>query len=142
MRRIVESIDVKVDEELPKYSEELSEIEVEDIVNQEEESVKHEAENQNEEQDRKQDEEEPASTTTGRISAFNKPSIKSVKRHHPDDLIIGDIGDGIQLRKTPRRRDIALLSTIESKTFTKAHTYESWEKAMSDELNQIKKSGT
>ena len=90
--------------------------------------MKDEAENQNEEQERNQDEEEPASKTIGRRSSSNKPSIKSVKRDHLDDLIIGDIGDGIQLRKTPRRRDIALLSTIESKTFTKAHTYESWEK--------------
>ena len=45
LRRIVESIDVKVDEELPKYSKDLSEIEVEDTVNQEAKSVKDEAEN-------------------------------------------------------------------------------------------------
>ena len=141
MRKIVKRIYVKVDEKLPKYNEELSEIEVEDTVNQEEESVKDEAENQNEEQDRNQDEEEPASTTTGRRSSSNKPSFKSVKRDHPDDLIIGDIGDGIQLRKTQRRRDLALLPTIETKNFTEAHTDESWAKAMSDELSQIKKSG-
>ena len=104
--------------------------------------MKDEAENQNEEQDRNQDEEEPASTTTGRRSSSNKPSFKSVKRDHLDDLIIGDIEDGIQLRKTPRRRDLALLSTTESKTFTEAHTDESWAKTMSDELNQIRKSGT
>ena len=42
-RSIIERIDVKVDEELPKYSKELSEIEAQDTVNQEEESVKDEA---------------------------------------------------------------------------------------------------
>ena len=104
--------------------------------------MKDEAENQNEEQGRKQDEEEPASTTTGRRSASNKPSVKSVKRDHPDDLIIGDIEDGIQLRETQRRRYLSLLSTIEPKKFIEAHTDESWAKEMSDELSQIKKSGT
>ena len=47
LKRIVESVDVKVDEELPKYSKELRKIEVEDTVNQEEQSVKDEVENQN-----------------------------------------------------------------------------------------------
>ena len=88
-----------------------------------------------EEQDRNQDEEEHASTTTRRTSSSKKPSFKLVKRDHPDDLIIGDIEDGIQFRETQRRRALSLLSTIEPKKFIEAHTDESWAKEMSDELS-------
>ena len=69
-------------------------------------------------------------------------SMKSVRRDHPNDLIIGDIEEGMKLRPAPLKRNLSLLSTIEPKTFNEASNDEFWKRDMKEELDQIEKSRT
>ena len=47
--------------------------------------------------------EEKASTSSVKNSKGPKPSLRTVRRDHPEDLIIGDIDEGMKLRQDPKR---------------------------------------
>ena len=83
-----------------------------------------------------------APSSVGRSSRAHKPSIRSARRDHPEDLIIGNLDEGMKLRQTTRK-DVTLLALlIEPNLFKEAYEDENWNKAMQDELEQIKKSET
>ena len=71
-----------------------------------------------------------------------KPSLISVKRDNPEDLIIRNIEEEMQLKHAPQRINLELLSTNEPRSFGEALNDEHWRNAMREELNQINKSGT
>ena len=80
--------------------------------------------------------------TTIKTPKGKKLSIKSIRRDHPENLIIGNMDEGMKLRPAPLKRNLALLSTFEPKTFDEAVNDECWKFAMKEEFDQIKKSGT
>ena len=65
--------------------------------------------------------------------------MKFVKHNNPEDIIIGDMEEGMKLIPTPKKRILALLLTIEPKTFSEAFNDECWKNAMKEELDQIEK---
>ena len=50
--------------------------------------------------------------------------------------------EGLKLKPTPLKRNIALLSTFQPKTFDEVVNDECWKFSMKEELDQIEKSGT
>jgi hypothetical protein len=69
------------------------------------------------------------------------------QKNHPPEQIIGDKNAGIETRgskrfRTPKKRYIALLSTIEPNNFEEVSNDEQWVKAMEEELHQIEKNET
>lgn len=80
LKKIVESIDVKVDEDLP----------VKEIEEHEDDSLIEEEEPKEEEIDEEEEEEEEEREPP------NTPSkTKYVQRHHPEEQIIGDKDEGV-----------------------------------------------
>lgn len=88
--------------------------------------------------------EEPRSVYVN-IKTPKTPS-KIVQRDHPEDFVIGNIDDGLQLIKNPKKviseTNLALLSTIEPKDFNQAFKDESWKESMKEELSQIENNKT
>ena len=62
-----------------------------------------------------------------------------VKQNHPEYLIIGGMEEAMKLKPTPKKRILALLSTIEPKTFSEAFNDECWKNATKEELDQFEK---
>ena len=137
MRRIVESIEVRVDEELPQDLSNHEEDEIDDDLSDEEQDVNEATEN--EESEKPADRQ--ATSPVRRSSQAHKPSMNFVRRDHPKDLIIGNLDEGMKLRQTARK-DLALMSLSEPQNFREAYENEHWNMAMQDELEQIKKSET
>ena len=100
----MESIDVKIDESLPK--KEIEDHEVDPLIEENEEEPEKEEKDQE-----KQKEKEPSQTPS---------KVKFLQKHHPGDKIIGNVDEGIQTQRrmtsTPKKNDVALLSMIEPKT--------------------------
>ena len=128
LKKIVESIDVKVDEELPV--KEIEEREDDFLI--EEEEPKEEIDDEEEEEKR-----EPPHTPS---------KMKYVERYYPEEQIIGNRDEGVQTRKrittSPKRKVIDLLSMIEPKTFAEERKDRHWVKSMEEEMSQIKKNKT
>ena len=122
----MESIDVKVDKDLPV--KEIEEHEDDPPIEEEE----HKEEEIDEEEQEEEEEREPPNTPS---------KTKYVQRHHPEEKIIGDKDEGVQTRRritiTPKRKFIALLSMIEPKTFAEATKDPHWVKSMEEEMTQI-----
>jgi hypothetical protein len=71
-----------------------------------------------------------------------KTPSKRVQKNHPSDQIIGNKDAGVETRRkirSPEQTHLALLSTIEPNYFEEANKDEFWNKAMDEELDQIKK---
>ena len=68
-----------------------------------------------------------------------KPFMQFVKDNHHEDLIIGNMEEGVKLIPAPKKRIVALLSTIEPKTFSEAFNDECWKNATKEELDQFEK---
>jgi len=105
LRKIVESIDVKIDENF--LEKEIEEHEVDPLIEEEPEKEEKDQE--------KHKEKEPSQTPS---------KMKFLQKHHPEEQIIGNIDEGMQTRRrmtsTPKKNDVALLSMIELETFTQA----------------------
>jgi len=80
-----------------------------------------------------------------------QPSLKTptryVQKNHPAEQIIGDEGAGVETRsrkqlQSPEQWHVSLLSTIEPKNFDQASQDKSWTKEMEEEINQIEKNYT
>ena len=100
LKKIVESIDVKIDEDLPE--KEIEEHEDDPLIEEEE--------SKEEEIDREEEEEEKEPPRT--------PSkMKFLQKYHPKEQIIGNRDEGMQTRRrmtsTPNKNDVSLLSMIE-----------------------------
>ena len=118
LRKIVESIDVKIDEALPE--KEIEDHEVEPFLEESEE-----------EPEKEEKDEEPQSEPSQTPS-----KIKFLKKHHLEEQIVSNIDEGIQTRRrmknAPRKYDVALLSLIECEIFSQARKDHHWIKAMKE----------
>jgi hypothetical protein len=134
LNKVVESINVTIDEtgrpeskeEENKSMEQLFEEEAEDEVEEE-------------------DEENPKENEEQVQQVSPKTPIKRVQKNHPSDQIIGNKDVGVETRRkihSPEQTHLALLSTIEPNCFEEANKDEFWNKAMNEELDQIEKNDT
>jgi transposase InsO family protein len=134
LNKVVESINVTIDEtgrpeskeEENKSMEQLFEEEAEDEVEEE-------------------DEENPTETEEQVQQVSPKTPSKRVQKNHPSDQIIGNKDAGVETRRkicSPEQTHLALLSTIEPNCFEEANKDEFWNKAMDEELDQIEKNDT
>ena len=125
MQRLPESDCVEIDDEDMSGEEETTNEESKEHINEPDQAARREL-----------------PSTTIKTLKGKKLSIKSIRHDHPKDLIIGNIDEGMNLRTTPLKRNLALLSTLEPKTFDEAVNDECWKFAMKEELDQIEKNGT
>ena len=103
-------MDVKVEEELSQNQSSNEEDETDDEPS--DEAVDENAMTEKEEEKRGAKEEQQDEKQTPSLNCKNprahKPSLKSVRRDHPEDFIIRNLDEGMQLRQIVRR-DVALL---------------------------------
>src|SRR3984885_12829257 len=126
--RIVDSIDVVVDEKgyIPRQ------VHHEDI--EEDEGYPQ----------RQNDEEEAQEEPEEQTRIEEKTPSRYVQKNHPESQIMGQKEAGIQTRRTLAEASsyLALLSSVEPKNVAEACKDEHWVKAMDEELEQIEKNNT
>jgi len=73
-----------------------------------------------------------------------KAPSRYVQKNHPESQILGDKESGVRTRRTlmGSSNHLALLSTIEPHNVNEASKYECWRQAMDEELVQIEKNDT
>jgi hypothetical protein len=127
LNKVVESINVTIDEigrpeskeEENKSMEQLFEEETEDEVEEE-------------------DEENPTETEEQVQQVSPKTPSRRVQNNHPSDQIIGNKDAGVETRRkihSPEQTHLALLSTIEPNCFEEANKDEFLNKAMNEEFD-------
>jgi hypothetical protein len=150
--KIVESADVKVDELKTiriKNQETISKNEDEDddeIFDTQLEKVE-ENEKEREEGDMDMSESEEDSQYGEIREEFLRRYTKTpsiiIQKNHPEELIIGDMNDGVHtIRQLLYQTKIALLSHVEPSSIKEACKYVNWINAMNEELDQIEKNQT
>jgi len=138
LHKIVESVDVKVDDIKPRKEKNLDSIEntcddeIKDL--QKDESIHNEEEDKEKEDTQEDDEDFPRSNT-------KNPFIR-VQKDHPKSHIMGDKNVGVKTRRQLPDVEQALLSIVEPNNFTEASKSDEWVKAMNEELDQIEKNET
>jgi hypothetical protein len=136
LNKVVESINVKIDEtSRPKSKEE------------ENKSMKQLFEEEDEKEEEEEDEyEENSIEVEVQVQQVSpKTPSKQVQKNHPSDQIIGNKDGRVENRRkihSPEQTRLALLSTIESNCFEEANKDEFWNKAMDEELDEIDKNYT
>jgi hypothetical protein len=66
-----------------------------------------------------------------------------IQKNNPEELIIGDMNDGVQTRRQMLyQTELALFSHIEPTSIKEACKDENWVKAMNEELDQIERNET
>jgi hypothetical protein len=134
LNKVVESINVTIDETGRPKSKEEENKSMEQIF---EEEAKDEVEEEDEENlIEKKEQVQQVSPKTPR---------KRVQKNHPSDQIIGSKDAGVETRRkihSPEQTHLSLLSTIEPNCFEEANKDEFWNKAMDEELDQIEKNDT
>jgi hypothetical protein len=136
LNKVVESINVTIDE---TGGRELKEEENESMEQIYEEEEKDEEEEEGEDEEDQTEVEEKVQQVPP-----NTPS-KRVQKNHPSDQIIRNKDVGVDTRRIIRSLEqthLALSSTIEPKGFEEASKDEFWNKAMDEELDQIDKNDT
>jgi transposase InsO family protein len=135
LNKVVESINVTIDETGRPESKEEENKSMEQLFEEEE------AEDEVEEED-----EENLTETEEQVQQVSpKTPSKRVQKNHPSDQIIGNKDAGVETRRKIRSLEqthLALLSTIEPNYFEEANKDEFWNKAMNEELDQIEKNDT
>jgi transposase InsO family protein len=135
LNKVVESINVTIDETGRPESKEEENKSMEQIFEEEE------AEDEVEEKD-----EENLTETKEQFQQVSpKTPSKQVQKNHPSDQIIGNKDAGVETRRkihSPEQTHLTLLSTIEPNCFEEANKDEFWNKAMNEELDQIEKNDT
>jgi hypothetical protein len=72
-----------------------------------------------------------------------KTPSRIIQKNHPEELIIGDMNDGVQTRRQLLyQTELALLSHIEPSSIKEACKDENWVKSMNEELDQIERNQT
>jgi hypothetical protein len=134
LNKVVESINVTIDEIGRPKSKEEENKSMEQLF---------------EEEDEKEVEEEDEENTTKAEEQVQQLSPKTpskrVQKNHPSDQIIGNKDAGVETRRkihSPEKTHLALLSTIEPNCFEEANNDEFWNKATDEELDQIEKNDT
>jgi transposase InsO family protein len=136
--KLVDCIDLKVDEGVPVREVSNIESATEDTAEAEDEQVQ-ESEGEDSELDTNtlQDSNQEIKTKT--------PS-RVIRKNHPEHQIVGHLNQGVQTRKqlnnVSEQSQIAFLSLLEPKDFNAANEDDHWVKAMNDELDQIEKNNT
>jgi hypothetical protein len=137
LHKIVESIDVRVDEgpfhpgrqqhHNDQYDEPIS------YEPQEDELEEHQSQEESEEEERIE-------------SPHPKMPSKYVQKHHPESQILGNKETRVQTRRnligTSNSAKFSLLSMIEPHNFSQASQDDHWVKAMNEELDQIENNET
>jgi transposase InsO family protein len=136
LNKVVESINVTIDETGRPESKEEENKSMEQLLEEEDEK-------EVEEED--EDEENPTEAEEQVQQVSPKTPSKRVQKNHPSDQIIGNKDAGVETRRkicSPEQTHLALLSTIEPNCFEEANKDEFWNKAMDEELDQIEKNDT
>jgi hypothetical protein len=124
LNKVVESINVTIDETRRPESKEEENKSIEQLFEEE-------AEDEVEEED----EENPIETKEQVIQVSPKTPSKQVQKNHPSDQIIGNKDAGVETRRkiySPEQTHLTLLSTIEPNCFEEANKVEFWNKAMDE----------
>jgi hypothetical protein len=136
LNKVVESINVKIDETGRPESKE-----------EENESMKHPLEE--EEEDEKEVEEEyeenPTKVEEQVQQVTPKTPSKRVQKSHPSEQIIGNKDLGVETRRilcSLEQAHLTLSPTIELNYFEEANKDEFWKRAMDEKLDQIEKNST
>jgi hypothetical protein len=137
LHKLVDCIDVKVDEELPVRNISSDESRTEDTIEDEDEQVQG-----SEREEAESDEDVNNQTNTSQQKEAKSP-LRIIRKNHPENQIIGDINEGVQTRrkliKDTDQSHVAFLSMIEPTNFEEASKEEDWIRAMNEELDQIEK---
>jgi FtsZ-binding cell division protein ZapB len=135
LHRMVDCIDVKVDEECHGNTSHRDD-EESGLDDADEEQVQGSQEEESEPEDEEGDSQQPSV----------KPSSRIIRKNHPESQIIGDENKGVQTRRKilteSEKSHVAFLSTIEPKSFNEACEDKDWIAAMNEELDQIEKNNT
>ena len=128
LHKIVESIDVRFEEDIPNRTRSTSCANPPDG---------HGSEDQDNDEHRK---------TIEDTELNSKRPSRHTQKNHPEDQIIGDKSVGVQTRRqlTEQTEEVylAMLSQIEPNKFEEASKDKWWVKAMNKELDQIEKNNT
>ena len=140
LHKLVDCIDIKVDEEIPVRNVSSAEPRTEDMVEDEDEQVQG-----SEREGSRSDEDMNIQTDTNKQKEAKSP-LKIIRKNHPKNQIIGDLNEGVQTRrkliKDSEQSHVAFLSLTEPKNFEEASQDDDWIRAMNEELDQIEKNNT
>jgi hypothetical protein len=140
LHKMVDCIDVKIDEGIPAREVYSNESSTEDTTKAEDEQVQ-----ESENEDSESDEDSDTQTDSNQQSTTNSSS-RIIQKNHPASQIIGEKDKGVQTRrkliKTTEQSHIALISMLEPKNFNEASKDDHWVKEMNEELDQIEKNNT
>jgi hypothetical protein len=140
LHKLVDCIDVKVDEEIRVRNISSDESRTKDTVEDEDEQVQG-----SEREEAESDEDVNIQTDTSQQKEAKSP-LRIIRKNHPENQIIGDINEGVQTRrkliKDTEQSHVAFLSMIEPTNFEEARKEEDWVRAMNEELDQIEKNNT
>jgi hypothetical protein len=140
LHKLVDCIDIKVDEEIPVRNVSSVDPSTEDIVEYEDEQVQG---LEREESESVEDMNTPTDTNQQKES---KSPLRIVRKNHPENRIIGDINKGVQTRrkliKDSEQSHVSFLSMTEPKKIYEASHHDDWIRAMNEELDQIEKNNT
>jgi transposase InsO family protein len=138
LHRMVNYIDVKVDEGILAREVYSNESSIEDIAKVEDEQVQ-ESENEDSESDEDKDTQKDSNQQT-----TSNSSSGITQKNHLISQIIGERDKGVQTRrkliKNTKQSHIDFICRLEPKNFNEASKEDHWVKAMNDELDQIEKS--
>jgi hypothetical protein len=134
LHKLVDCIDLKVDEGVPVREVSNIESTTEDTAETEDEQVQE-----------SDGEETPRQEESGQQSTSN-PSSRITQKNHPESQIIGEKDKGVQTRrritKDTEQSHMAFISMVEPKNFNEASEDVNWLKSMNEELDQIEKNDT
>jgi hypothetical protein len=140
LHKLVDCIDIKVDEEIPVKNVGSVEPRIEDIVEDEDEQV------QGSEKEKSELDEDTNNQTDTNQQKEEKSPLIIIRKNHPENQIIGDINKGVQTRrkliKDSEQSHVAFLSMTEPKIFEEASQDDDWIRAMNEEFDQIEKNNT
>jgi hypothetical protein len=118
LHKLVDCIDIKVDEEIPVRNISSDEPRTEDIVEDEDEQVQG-----SKREESRLDEDMNIQTDTSQQKEAKSPLI-IIRKNHPENQIIGDINEGVKTRrkliKNSEQSHVVFLSMAEPKNFEEA----------------------
>jgi hypothetical protein len=131
LRKVVESINVTIDEICRRESKKEENQSVEQL---------YEEELKDEEEEEEEDEEDQIEVEEEFQQVPPKTLSKQVQKNHPSDHVIRNNDAGVDSRRiihSLEQMHLALLSMIEPNSFDVANKDELWNKAMDEQLDQI-----
>jgi FtsZ-interacting cell division protein YlmF len=133
LHKLVDCIDIKVDEGVPVREVSNIESTTEDIV-----EVKDEQVQESEKEDSESDEDTNTKADSNQQTTSN-PSSRITQKNHPASQIIGEKDEGVQTKrriiKDTKQSHIAFISMVEPKNFNEASKDVNWLKSMNEELD-------